>query len=102
MLLFFHYKVYSLCRGVQLIFTGGHIGLAIAFNGPNVSLGLCKSRSSYIYTGENELDAPALQVSMLLYSQVQVWRWRKAASNQSHFSLQEQKSKQQLKLPANS
>ena len=30
-------------RGCQLIFTGGHISLWVAFKGPNVILGLCKS-----------------------------------------------------------
>ena len=29
-------------RGVKLIFTRGHIGLEVAFKGPNVMLGLCK------------------------------------------------------------
>ena len=30
----------SLDKGVKLIFTGGHIGLTVAFKGPNVILGL--------------------------------------------------------------
>ena len=36
----------SRCRGVKLIFTGGHISLAIGFKGPNVILGLCKCNYS--------------------------------------------------------
>ena len=32
----------GLIRGVKLIFTGGHIGLAVAFKGLNVILGLSK------------------------------------------------------------
>ena len=34
------------CRGVRLIFTGGHISLTVAFKGPNVILGLYKCNYS--------------------------------------------------------
>ena len=33
-------------RGVKLIFTGGHISLAVAFKGPNVILGRYKCNYS--------------------------------------------------------
>ena len=40
-------KIYKpLSQGVKLIFTGGHIGLAVAFKGPNVILGLYKCNYS--------------------------------------------------------
>ena len=35
-------------RDVTLIFTGGHISLAVAFKGPNAILGLCKCNYSLI------------------------------------------------------
>ena len=35
-------------RGVELIFNGGHISLAVAFKGRNVILGLCKCNYSLI------------------------------------------------------
>ena len=44
-------------RGVKLIFTGGHISLAVAFKGPNVILGLCKC--NYSLTRDKELGAAA-------------------------------------------
>ena len=49
-------KIYKpLSQGVKLIFTGGHIGLAVAFKGPNVILGLYKC--NYSLTSMWELDA---------------------------------------------
>ena len=47
--------VYS--RGVKLIFTGGHISLAVAFKGMNVILGLYKC--NYSLTVKRELGAAA-------------------------------------------
>ena len=44
-------------RGVKLIFTGGHISLAVAFKGPNVILGLYKC--NYSLTRGKELSAAA-------------------------------------------
>ena len=46
-----------LCRGVRLISTGGHIGLVVAFKGPNVILGLYKC--NYSLTRGKELGAAA-------------------------------------------
>ena len=45
----------SYSRGVKLIFTGGHISLAVAFKGPNVILGLYKC--NYSLTVKRELGA---------------------------------------------
>ena len=42
-------------RGVKLIFTGGHISLAVAFKGPNVTLGLYTC--DYSLTRGKELSA---------------------------------------------
>ena len=44
-------------RGVKLIFTGGHISLAVAFKGLNVILGLYKCNCSL--TRDKELSAAA-------------------------------------------
>ena len=44
-------------RGVKLIFTGGHISLAVAFKGPNVILGLYTC--NYSLTRGKELIAAA-------------------------------------------
>ena len=44
-------------RGVKLIFTGGHISLAVAFKGPNVTLGLYKC--NYSLTVKRELSTAA-------------------------------------------
>ena len=44
-------------RGVKLIFTGGHISLAVAFKGPNVILGLYKR--NYSLTVKRVLGATA-------------------------------------------
>ena len=49
--------IYAYSRGVKLIFTGGHISLAVAFKGPNVILGLCKC--NYSLTVKQELGAAA-------------------------------------------
>ena len=46
-------------RGVKLIFTRGHISLAVAFKGPNVILGLWKG--NYSLTRGQELGAAARQ-----------------------------------------
>ena len=43
-------------RGVKLIFTRGHISLAVAFKGPNVILGLYKC--NYSLTRGKELGLP--------------------------------------------
>ena len=48
-----------LCRGVKLIFTGGHISLVAAFKGPNVIfLGLYEC--NYSLTVKRELSAAVL------------------------------------------
>ena len=44
-------------KSVKLIFTGGHISLAVAFEGPNVILGLYKY--NYSLTVKQELGAAA-------------------------------------------
>ena len=44
-------------RGVKLIFTGGHISLAVAFKWPNVTLGVDKC--NYSLTVKRELCAAA-------------------------------------------
>ena len=44
-------------RGVNLIFTRGHINLAVAFKGPNVLLELYKG--NYSLTAKQELSAAA-------------------------------------------
>ena len=44
-------------RDAKLIFTGGYISLAVAFEGPNVILGLCKC--NYSLTRGKELGAAA-------------------------------------------
>ena len=44
-------------QGVRLIFTGGHISLAVAFKGPNVILGLYECNCSL--TRGKELGAAA-------------------------------------------
>ena len=44
-------------RGVRVIFTEGHISLAVAFKGPNVILGLYKC--NYSLTRGKELGAAA-------------------------------------------
>ena len=50
------------CRGVKLIFAGGHISLTVAFKGPNAILRLYKrnysltrARSSVLPPGRNEV-----------------------------------------------
>ena len=48
---------FTLYQGVKLIFTGGHISLAVAFKGPNVILGLYKC--NYSLTVKRELGAAA-------------------------------------------
>ena len=50
-------KVILYVRGVEVIFTGGHISLTVAFKGPNVTLGLCKC--NYSLTRGKELSAAA-------------------------------------------
>ena len=56
-------EINSVCKnratrqGVKLIFTWGHISLAVAFKGPKVTLGLCKC--NYSLTRGKELGAPA-------------------------------------------
>ena len=47
--------IYS--RGVKLMFTGGHISVAVAFKGLNAILGLCKC--NYSLTRGKELGAAA-------------------------------------------
>ena len=42
-------------QGVNLIFTGGHISITVAFKGPNVIFGLCKCK--YPLTRGKELGA---------------------------------------------
>ena len=44
-------------RAVTLLFTGGHISLAVAFKGPKVILGLCKC--NYSLTVKRELGTAA-------------------------------------------
>ena len=44
-------------RGVKFIFMGGHVSLAVAFKGPNVTLGLYEC--NYSLTAEWELSAAA-------------------------------------------
>ena len=46
-------------KGIKLIFTGGHISLAVAFKGPNVILGLIKCNCSF--TRGKELSTAAGQ-----------------------------------------
>ena len=44
-------------RGIELIFTGGHISLMVAFKGLSVILGLCEC--NYSLTRGKELGAAA-------------------------------------------
>ena len=44
--------VKTVARGVKLIFTGGHMSLAVAFKGPNIILGLYKCKYSLTFTRE--------------------------------------------------
>ena len=52
-------------RGVKLLFTGGHISLAVAFKGPNVTLGLYNNvilglyKCNYSLTRGKEFSAAA-------------------------------------------
>ena len=48
---------HTLCRGVKLIFTGGHSSLEFAFKGPDVIVGLYKY--NYSLTRGKELSAAA-------------------------------------------
>ena len=43
-------------QAVKLILTGGHVSLAVAFKGPNVTLGLCTH--NYSLTRGKELALP--------------------------------------------
>ena len=51
-------KSQGLDRGVELIFTGGHISLVVAFKGLNVILGLCKCNYSLQQLCESSVLAP--------------------------------------------